>query len=643
MPTLDLGQQRKRAKELLRAHRDGDPDAARRVQLHLPRASTLPLAQVIALRLQLADAQLVIAREAGFPTWPRLKHHVERAGHVDDGEPALHLAVRAGDLEAVRAAIPASVRWHTREAMEMAIEADRRDIVQLLLEHDALVDRAGRRYGRWGGGMHAALLLGRGPAMIETLLRGGASIAARDAEGRTPLAIAVRTGDDASAELLRRAGASDTEVDDIDRALGFVAPLPAAHRAFTIADHQHVSWAIRRGRFDLVPRYLLMGVDPNVPDDDGAYPLHLAVTARSDGTVDALLAAGARVDARDYLDNTPMVDALRNGDDAIVARLVAVGARAESPEDLSEVFEEAADAVVHGRVGHLRRLLDRHPRLVTMRSMREHHATLLLYTGANGTEQERQRTPPNIVEIVDLLIARGSDPNATAFTYGGGPQQTTLYLAFTSSFPDEAGVMPELVRALVHGGARIDDGARDGIQSAQRSALPALVEAGVTIDLWLAATLGRLDEVRRFVAPDGSLRPGAKIGSEATVDDRVIIERAFREAARGGHRDIVAYLHAAGARVDSVDDEGMTPLHCAAWHGHLEATRYLVEHGAPLEAKNVYGGAVLGMVLWAIRNQPKSGAANADVIEYLVEAGADLDAAGGRELVMSAIDAARRK
>jgi ankyrin repeat protein len=478
--------------------------------------------------------------------------------------------------------------------------------------------------------------------MIDTLLRGGASVGARDAEGRTPLAIAVRTGDHASAELVRRAGASDAEVDDVDRALGLAMPMPATHRPFRLSDHQHISWAIRRGRFELVPRYLAMGLDPNVADDDGDYPLHLAVAARSLETVDALVGAGAQVDARNYTDDTPLVGALRHGDDAIAARLVRAGAKPVDDDDLFEVFEEAADAVVHGQLGHLRALLDRHPRLVAMRSTRQHHATLLLYAGANGTEAERQRTPPNIVEIVELLLARGSDPNATAFTYGGGPQQTTLYLAFTSSHPEEAGVMPDLVRALVRGGARIDDDARDAIQTAQRSALPVLVEAGATVDLWIAATLGRFEDVRRLVAPDGTLRPGAKIGSEATVDDRVILDRAIREAARAGHRDIVAYLHDAGAPLDQGNDEGMTPLHCAAWHGHLEATRYLVEHGARLEAKNVYGGTVLGMTLWAMRNQPRSGAANADVISYLVEAGADLDAAGGRDVVMSAIDAARR-
>ncbi len=639
MPNLE--QQRKRAKELLRAHRDGDPEAAHRIQRHLPRARALTVAAVFALPLQLADAQLVVAREAGFPTWPRMKRQLERV--VVDDEPALHVAVRSGDLDAVRAAIPKSVRWQTREAMEIAIEMDRRDIVRLLLEHHALVDRAGRRYGRWGGGLHAALLLGRGLEMIDTLLAGGASVAARDAEGRTPLAIAVRTGDAAAAEKLRRAGASDTEVDDVDRALGLAAPLPAAHRPFRTSDHQHISWAIRRNRFELVPRYLAMGLDPNVPDDDGTYPLHLAVAARSLELVDALVAAGARVDVRDYLDATPLADALQHGDDAIVARLVAAGATPVVDDDLSEVFEEAADAVVHGRLGHLRALLDRYPRLVTMRSTRAHRCTLLLYCGANGTEEERQRTPPNIVDIVELLLARGSDVNATAFTYGGGPQQTTVYLAFTSCYPADAGVMTELIRALVRGGARIDDTARDAIQTAQRSALPALVEAGATVDLWLASALGRFDDVRRFVAPDGTLLPGARIGSEATVDDRVILDHAIHEAANAGHRDIVAYLHRAGAPLDDGNDEGMTPLHCAAWHGHLDATRYLVEHGARLEAKNVYGGTILDMVLWAMRNQPHSGAANPEVIEYLVDAGADLDAAGGRDAVMSAIAEARRR
>jgi hypothetical protein len=60
-----LEQQRKRARELLRAARVGDPTALDRFRRHHPRFAA-------GSSLRLADAQLVIAREAGLPSWPRL-------------------------------------------------------------------------------------------------------------------------------------------------------------------------------------------------------------------------------------------------------------------------------------------------------------------------------------------------------------------------------------------------------------------------------------------------------------------------------------------------------------------------------------------------------------------------------------------
>ncbi len=65
---LNLAQQRKRAKELLKAVRAGDEAASRRIAEHRPR-------QRDAFRL--ADAQFVIARECGFASWPKLKAHVD--------------------------------------------------------------------------------------------------------------------------------------------------------------------------------------------------------------------------------------------------------------------------------------------------------------------------------------------------------------------------------------------------------------------------------------------------------------------------------------------------------------------------------------------------------------------------------------
>ena len=65
-----LEQLRKQAKELVKAYRGGDRAAVARFHAHHPRITSGEL-------VALADAQLVLAREYGFASWARLKHHVE--------------------------------------------------------------------------------------------------------------------------------------------------------------------------------------------------------------------------------------------------------------------------------------------------------------------------------------------------------------------------------------------------------------------------------------------------------------------------------------------------------------------------------------------------------------------------------------
>lgn len=72
---LNLEQQRKRAKDLLKGLRAGDADALRRFGAHHPGAAA-PGAMPDRLA-RLSEAQLVIARELGLPSWPKLKVHVE--------------------------------------------------------------------------------------------------------------------------------------------------------------------------------------------------------------------------------------------------------------------------------------------------------------------------------------------------------------------------------------------------------------------------------------------------------------------------------------------------------------------------------------------------------------------------------------
>lgn len=68
---LNLEQQRKRAKELHRALLGEDETAARRLADHHPKGAQLPPSKA-----RLADAQLALARENGFASWPRLKSHI---------------------------------------------------------------------------------------------------------------------------------------------------------------------------------------------------------------------------------------------------------------------------------------------------------------------------------------------------------------------------------------------------------------------------------------------------------------------------------------------------------------------------------------------------------------------------------------
>ena len=68
---------RNQAKQLRARHAEGDPDVCRRIVAVHPDWQDRSTDDVANTELALADAQLVIAREYGFDSWPKLKAHVE--------------------------------------------------------------------------------------------------------------------------------------------------------------------------------------------------------------------------------------------------------------------------------------------------------------------------------------------------------------------------------------------------------------------------------------------------------------------------------------------------------------------------------------------------------------------------------------
>ena len=75
LPGTDLGQLRKQAKDWLRRGRAGDPEALALLRRLHPRGVELAADPS---RLQLADAQLTLARAYDFPSWPKLREHFQR-------------------------------------------------------------------------------------------------------------------------------------------------------------------------------------------------------------------------------------------------------------------------------------------------------------------------------------------------------------------------------------------------------------------------------------------------------------------------------------------------------------------------------------------------------------------------------------
>jgi hypothetical protein len=246
-------------------------------------------------------------------------------------------------------------------------------------------------------------------------------------------------------------------------------------------------------------------------------------------------------------------------------------------------FELAVDAVVAGDTAALERMLRESPELVRARSTRRHRSTLLLYVGANGVEDYRQRSPKNAVEIAEVLLKAGADVNAVGEMYGGS---TTLGLVATSVHPLVAGVQEALIDTLLAHGASFEvavaaDYTAGSIVNAclangRGRAAAQLAERGARLDLEGAAGVGRMDVVRSFFNEDGSLKSGAT---------KEQMKSGFNWACEFGWLRVVEFLLQRGIDVGE-RHRGETGLHWAAHEGHAEIVKLLLEHKAPVDVED---------------------------------------------------------
>ena len=167
-PKPSLAQLKRRANDLRAAHADGRQAAAARIVTHHPRFKGKSAETALGHPLTLAEAQLIIAREYGFPNWAALKHFVETKSRVARFKvhPKFGDAVGAlvaGDLDGLGRLLDASpelvhartnleppysyftaatllhhVAWNP--AREAPVPGNIVDVARLLLDRDAEVD-----------------------------------------------------------------------------------------------------------------------------------------------------------------------------------------------------------------------------------------------------------------------------------------------------------------------------------------------------------------------------------------------------------------------------------------------------------------------------------------------------------------------
>jgi hypothetical protein len=324
-----LAHLKQQAKDLLRSHRLQTMEASQRIREFHPRFRSASDAEIANATFALSDALLTIAREYGFPSWPRLKAYIEsphqdrltHAHHERIEDAAFRRAVElldAGKIDELRtylAAHPDVVRqrvtfdggnyFSNPTLLEFVAENPTRhgrlpanivDIARAILDAGAKDDKAGLDSTlALAGSSRVARECGVQRQLIDLLCDYGANACAA-------IYPALLYGEfDAVDALIRRGAKVDLVVaaatGRYNEAVSLLGDTDAESRQRALA------LAAQHGRVDVVRLLLDAGVDPDryapVGGHSHATPLHQAVAAGQEPVVRLLVERGARLDIRD--------------------------------------------------------------------------------------------------------------------------------------------------------------------------------------------------------------------------------------------------------------------------------------------------------------------------------------------------------
>jgi len=331
----------------------------------------------------------------------------------------------------------------------------------------------------------------------------------------------------------------------------------------------------------MTKKLLAAGADPNAALNSGETPLMLAARDGRVDTVHALLEGGADPNAKEKNgEQTALMWAIAGRHSAVAKELV------QNKADVNARSKGGSTALMFAARGDMQ------------------SARTLLNAGADPNLQIPDWGGTALIiastmgqaDIVEALLDNGADPN-----YRDKNGFTALHSAVRDSdYGEDAAQRARAVATvkvlLAH---RADPNARLHQEKPTVRGLDELQFEGAT-PLALAAEVNNLDAIKVLVAggadpniPTAMGTTPLMLASGAATD----VQRARSIEERGLAVETARYLVEHGADVNAVGEFGWTPLHAASYQGLTDVIELLVSKGAKTETKDKLGQTPLSISL----------------------------------------------